>query len=96
MNSMPRIYERIVAKRILHVLEENLGIGMRFSEIFRALATQGWFHNQKPISENLQFLIREKKVVHIGNQYAIIQTREDETKFCIIKDPVEKVIELGK
>ena len=93
---MPRIYERIVAKRIVYILEQNLGVGMRFSELFRALAKNGWYHNQKPISENLQYLIKQNKVAHIGNQYALIQTRKDGTKFCIIKDPVEKVIELGK
>jgi len=67
---------------------------MRFSEIFRALAKNNWLHSQKPISDNLKFLIEQKKIVHIGNQYAVIQTRKNGSKFCIIKDPVEKVVEL--
>ena len=91
---MTRKGDRIVARRILHVLEQNKGVGMRFSEIFRALAKNGWLHSQKPMSDNFKFLIEQKKLVHIGNQYAIIQTREDGSKFAIINDPVEKVIEV--
>ena len=93
---MTRKGDRIVARRILHVLEQNNQVGMRFSETFRALAKNGWLHSQKPLSDNLKFLVEQKKIVHIGNQYAIIQTRENGTKFCIVNDPVEKVIELGK
>jgi len=91
---MTRKGDRIVARRISHVLKQNKGVGMRFSEIFRALAKNNWLHSQKPISDNLKFLIEQKKIVHIGNQYAVIQTRKNGSKFCIIKDPVEKVVEL--
>jgi len=93
---MTRKGDRIVARRILHVLKQNNGVSMRFSETFRALVKNGWLHSQKPMSDNLKFLVEQKKIVHIGNQYAIIQTRENGTKFCIVNDPVEKVIELGK
>jgi len=86
--------KRIVAPRVLHVMNENDGIGMRFIEIFKALANAGWFHNQNPISQNLKWLIEQGKIVHIVNQYAVIKERENGTKFCIVKDPVEKVVEL--
>ena len=86
--------DRIVSRRILHVFYENQGVSMRFNDIFKALAEAGWLHSQRPISDNLKWLVEQVKVAHIGNQYALIQTREDGTKFCIVKDPVEKVIEL--
>jgi hypothetical protein len=86
--------DRTVAPRIMYVLEENKGVGMRFSEIFRALAKHGWLHNQNPISSNLKFLIEQGKVAKVESQYAIIKAREDGTKFVIVKNPVEKVIEL--
>ena len=93
---MPKKDERTVAPRIMYVLEENNGVGMRFSEIFKALAKHNWFHSQYPISDNLKFLIEQGKVAKVGNQYSIIKTRENGTKFVIVKDPVEKVVELGK
>ena len=93
---MTRKGDRIVAKRIVHVLEQKNKVSMRFSEIFKTLAENGWLHSQRPISDNLKFLIAQKKVAHIGSHYALIQTRENGTKFAVIEDPVEKVIELGK
>ena len=93
---MPREYNRVIAPRIMYVLEVNNKVGMRFSEIFRALAKNGWILNQSPIVQNLKFLVKQGKVVHIGNQYALIQTRENGTKFAIVKDPVERTVELGK
>jgi len=91
---MAKKSKRIVAPRILHVMNENGGIGMRFIEIFKALAEAGWFHNQNPMSSNLKWLIEQGKIVHIGNQYALIQTRKNGSKFAIVKDPVETVVEL--
>ena len=88
--------KRIIASRISYVLEENKKVGMRFSEIFRALAKKGWFHNQNPISRNLKFLIKEGKVAWIETFYCIIQTRENGSKFVVIVDPVEKTVELKK
>ena len=93
---MTKRYNRIVAPRIMHILEENKKVGMRFSEIFRALAKHNWFHDQNPLSENLKYLLAEGKVVHVKNQYCLIQTRENGTKFIVINDPVEKVVELEK
>jgi len=86
--------ERIIAPRIIHVFDENIGVGMRFSEISRALAEHHWHHSHRPLIENLRYLMAKGKVTHIGNQYALIQTREDGTKFCIVNDPVERVVEL--
>jgi len=88
--------DRFVARRILYVLNQNNKVSKRFSGVFRALAENGWLHTQRPIADNLRFLVEQKKIVHIGNQYAIIQTRENGSKFCIVNDPVEKVVELGK
>jgi len=93
---MTRKYKRTIAPRILYVLEQNLGIGMRFSAIFRALAECGWLHSQRPISDNLKFLVKQGKVAHIEDQYCLVQTRENGSKFAIVKDPVEKVVDLGK
>ena len=86
--------KRIVAPRILHIMNEKDGKGMRFIEIFKALAEVGWFHSQNPISPNLKWLIKQGKIVHIGNQYAVIKTRENGSKYCVINDPVERVVEL--
>ena len=80
----------------MYVLEQNNGVSMRFSDIFKRLAMQGWYHHQVPISKNLDFLVEQKKIVHFKNQYSLIQTRPDGSKFAIINDPAEKVIELGK
>ncbi len=87
---------RFIDKRILYVFEQNNYVGMRFSDIFRALVKNGWVHNQRNISENLSFLIKHKKVVHIRIHYAPIQIRPDNSKFVVIEDPVEKVVELEK
>jgi len=91
---MPKKGERKVAPRIMYVLEQNNGVSMRFSDIFKRLAMQGWYHHQVPISKNLDFLVEQKKIVHIKDQYALIQTRENGTKFVIVKNPVETVIEV--
>ena len=88
--------KRIIASRILHILKENKKVGMRFSDIFRALVKKNWYHNQNPLSQNLKFLIKEGKVAWIETFYCIIQTRENGTKFVIIEDPVEKTVELEK
>ena len=48
------------------------------------------------MADNLRFLVEQKKIVHIGNQYALIQTRENGTKFVIVKNPVENVVDLEK
>lgn len=87
--------ERIVAPRIMRVLEENDGVGMRFSEIFRGLAKHGWYHNQNPITQNLKWLIEQGKIAKVENRYAIIKKREDGTKYVVIENPVEnKTVEL--
>ena len=91
---MPRKNQRTVAPRIIFVLKQNNGKGMRFSAISRDLAKQGWYHHQVPISENLKFLIKQGIVAKVKTQYALVQTREDGTKFVIAEDPNEKVIEL--
>lgn len=88
--------DRIVARRILHVLDLNLGVGMRFSEISKTLAEHHWHHGQFPLSDNLKYLITQGKVAHIENQYSFIQTRENGTKFVVIVDPVERTVELDK
>ena len=88
--------DRIVARRILHVLDLNLGVGMRFSEISKTLAEHHWHHGQFPLSDNLKYLIAQGKVAHIGDQYSLIQTRKNGTKFVIVKNPVKTVVELEK
>jgi hypothetical protein len=93
---MPREYKRVIAPRIMYVLEKNKKVGMRFSEIFKALTKNNWVHNQSPIAQNLKWLVEQDKLAHIGDQYSLIQTRENGTKFCIIKDPVERVVELDE
>ena len=85
---------RTVAPRILYVLKGNKNNGMRFNEIFKAMAEKGWLHSQRPISQNLKYLIAEKKIIHIKNSYGFIQTRENGSKFAIVNDPVEKIVEL--
>lgn len=88
--------ERIIAPRVMYVLDQNLGIGMRFNKVYKTLVKNGWFHNQRSLIENLRYLMAQGKIAHIGNQYALIQTREDGTKFVIVKNPVETVIEVEK
>jgi len=86
--------QRTVAPRIMFVLEQNNGVGMRFLEIFRSLAKHEWYHSQNPMSRNLKYLIEQGKIAKIENQYAIIKTRENGTRFVIVKNPVETVVEL--
>lgn len=93
---MTRKYVRVIAPRILYVLDQNLGVGIRFNEIFKALAEAGWLHSQRPISDNLKFLIEQGKVAKIKSRYALIKTWENGSKFVIVNDPVERVIELEK
>jgi len=87
---------RFIDKRILYVFEQNDNVGMRFGGVFRGLGKHGWIHNQRNISENLKFMVKHKKIVHIGIYYAPIQTRPDGSKFAVIEDPVERVVELDE
>ena len=93
---MPKKGDRTIAPRILHVLDENLGVGMRFAEISRALAEHHWHHGDFPISDNVRYLVKEKKIVRVENQYCLVKTRKNGSKFVIVKDPVEneKVVDL--
>ncbi len=88
--------ERIIAPRVMYVLDQNLGIGMRFNKVYKNLVKNGWFHNQRSLIENLRYLMAQGKVAHIGNQYALIQTRENGSKFVIVVDPVERTVELDE
>jgi len=82
---MPKKGERIIAPRIMRILEENKK-PMRFSEIFKALAEHGWFTTQRPISDNLKYLISEGKIVKVDRYYGIPSVRDDGSKFIIIKN----------
>jgi len=93
---MPKKGERIVAPRIMHILKQNNGVGMRFSEIFKVLAEHRWIHSQVPINENLKHLLAQGKIAKVNYRYGIIKTREDGTKFVVVKDPVNRTVELGK
>ena len=88
---MPKKGERIVAPRIMHILKQNNGVSMRSSEIFKTLARNGWIHSQVPINENLKYLLAQGKIAKVNYRYGIIKTREDGTKFVVIKDPVERL-----
>ena len=86
---MTRKDDRIVARQIMSILEQNKGYGMRFSEIYKTLIEQGFFHYQGPISNNLTFLIEQGKIVRIQPdarpRYGIPETRKDGTRYIIVK-----------
>lgn len=94
---MPRKGDRTVAPRIMSILGEN-NRPMRWIEIFKAITQHGWFHTQKPIADNLKYLISEDKIVKVGIFYGIPLTRKNGSKYIVIRNVVGKdeTIELGK
>ena len=98
---MPRKGETTVDKDILIILKENKGYGLRFCDIFRALAKRDMFHFQQQISNNLKKLIEQGKVVKVKGRpryfYGVPLQREDGTQYITIRGIVEdEIIELGK
>lgn len=84
---MPRKGDRIVSKRILYIMDKRSGVSMRFTDVVNALAEHHWHHCYSAVSDNLKLLIKEGKIVHIGNQYSLIQKHENGNRFYILRDP---------
>lgn len=74
---------RTTAPHILAFLEENKGTGKRFGEIYLTLKERGFHHNTTSISNNLSWLIEQKKIVKVFCYYGIPKKRED-GKLCLI------------
>jgi hypothetical protein len=100
--NMTRKGDRIVARQIMSILEQNKGYGLRFNEIYKMLIEIDCFHFQGPISNNLKFLLEQGKIVRIQPdarpRYGIPMTREDGTRYIIVKGSGIKdiIVELGK
>lgn len=93
--------ERIVDKHILKLFGDFKGRGFRFGNVFKYFLKRGTFHNQSDIWKNLEFLLKQKKIVKVRgmtrNFYGIPLVRENDTKYLIINQGIEdETIELGK
>jgi hypothetical protein len=99
---MTRKGDRIVARQIMSILEHNKGYALRFNEIYKMLIDLDCFHFQGPISNNLKFLLNQKKIVRVQPdarpRYGIPKTREDGTRYIIVKGSgvKDKIVELAK
>jgi hypothetical protein len=99
---MARKNNRITARQILAVLQENKSYALRFSDIYKILRQLGTSHYQQQISQNLQFLISRNEIVRVEDEsryyYGIPNLRENGTRFIIIKGAgiKDEIIELMK
>ena len=87
---MPHKGDRITAVHLLVTLKENKGVTMRFMEIFHKMRKRGLKHNNTSISDNLKYLVNQGKIVkhswHNNSRYGIPATREDGTRYIIVKN----------
>ena len=99
---MPQKGERITAVHLMVILKENNGLAMRFMEIYNTMKQRGLKHNNTSISDNLKYLVNQGKIVkhswYNNSRYGIPATREDGTRYIIVKNKglPDETIELGK
>jgi hypothetical protein len=65
------IRDRPTAEHIMKVLEAKKGIGMRFSDVNRAMIAEGHIHTCSAISDNFRVLIKQGKIIKVGRYYGI-------------------------
>ena len=88
---MPKINERKTGTHILAFLTENKGIGMRYTDVHRAMIAKGYHHNNTSIATNLRFLLEHKKVVKVLTCYGIPNVRNDGSKYLTILSLGQKI-----
>lgn len=99
---MPKKNERPTAKHIMEFFKQNEGVAIRFKYIYKTLREKEYRHNFTPITDNLRYLIKQKKIVRIkfGTRpfYGIPKKREDSSTYIIAKKVYaeDEIIELGK
>jgi len=82
---MPKKDERPTAKHTLEYLEQNKGTGIRFGKIYSTLRERGYHHNFTSVSDNLKWLIEQKKVVKVFCYYGVPAKRADGSRYLIVK-----------
>ena len=88
---MPKKGERPTAVHILEFLEQNKGVGMRYTDVYQALRKKGYKHNFTSTIDNLRFLVKHKKIVKVLTCYGIPAEREDSGKYLTIKSSGQNV-----
>jgi len=81
---MPKKDERITAVHILELLKEHQGMGMRYTEIYKAMRKKGYRHNFTSTIDNLRFLVGNGKIVKILKIYGIPVVGENGNKYLTI------------
>ena len=85
--------KRIVDQHILELFREYKGRGFRFGNIFKYFLKRGTFHNQSDIWKNLEFLLKQKKIVKVRgmtrNFYGIPLVRENGSRYLTINQGIE-------
>ena len=90
VQKMAKKDKRPTAKHMLAFLEQNKGFAIRFSHILREMQKKGYKHNASAISQNLTYLVDQKKIVNIKRNlnfsfYGIPEIRPDGTTFIVAK-----------
>ena len=99
---MPKKNERPTAKHIMEFFKQNEGVAIRFKYIYKALREKGYRHNFTSITDNLRYLIKQKKIIRIKSGtrpfYGIPKKREDDSTYIVAKKVYveDEIIELGK
>jgi len=99
---MAKKNERITAVHLMAVLTENKGIGMRYTDVYKAMRARGWKHNYTSTIDNLRFLVSQGNIVktdwHLNPRYGVPVVREDGTKYIVLKNQgfEDETVELGK
>jgi hypothetical protein len=60
-------------------LSRKKGKGLRFSDIKRAMLSQGYSHTDKAITDNFKVLLEQGKIVKVGRYYGVSIERDEET-----------------
>lgn len=74
----------------MKILEPKKGKRLRFSDIKRAMLSQGYFHTDKAIPDNFKVLFEQGKIVKVGLYYGVPIEHDDGTVY--IETPANKTI----
>lgn len=97
---MPKKGERITAVHLIVVLTENKGIGMRYTDVYKAMRARGWKHNYTSTIDNLRYLVNQGDIVkvewHLNPRYSVPATRANGTRYVVLKNQglKDEIVEL--
>ena len=85
----------------MEFFEQNKGVAIRFGYIYKEMRKKGYHHNSSSISQNLTYLIEQKKIVRIKRDlrhsfYGIPEKRENGSTYILAKKVYveDEIIEL--